>query len=60
MASATWNFPLKFSSNPVSTAWDMVSTNGARGGEGGERWGEEDKETEGEGPAHTLKKGKQE
>ena len=39
MASATWNFPLKFSSNPVSTAWDMVYKNGARGGEGGERRG---------------------
>lgn len=58
MASATWNFPLKFSSNLVSTAWDMVSTKEARGREQGERWGEEDKETE--GPAHTLKKGKQE
>lgn len=48
MASVTWYFPLKVSSNLVSIAWDMESRKEKGVGEG-----EEAKETEGEGPAHT-------
>lgn len=51
LASATWNFSLKFSSTLVSIAWDLVSRKGT--GEGQEEWGEG---RQGERGTHSEKK----